>query len=533
MSDEPRRQMSNDELARQIMETMQENERESERPKVKKAPRREVVVVKKKGMSGFKALMIAILLILLVVIGFLLFLYFRGLREAQGKFLQNTTINSVDVSNMTEAEAYNAVRSHIKTPENIVIVKLDGSKTEIPLDSIGYQDNIKATVSQYMTQQNYYLWFTHLSNQTAYNFDTSFTYDEKMLSAELKRRIINTSGKNAARDAFIRYTDNGFEIVKEAKGDAIDDTKLPELVSYVEGYLEKGIYTVDLATADLYQQPKVLANDLVEELDRLEELNDIEIKINFDFEDAVIKGADFLGWIEFEDDNALKGYTVNYDKVMDYVDKLAAKYDTYNTTREFKTTKRGTIKIAQGEGCYGYWLYKDKMCERIIDAIEAGFSDEIEPVYYVNPDSGYEYSCDPKYHTAKSDIGNTYCEVDLKNQHFWFYLEGKKMYECDIVSGKDTPERKTPGGIYKLWLKEMNKTLTGTTSAGESWSTPVTYWNNISTFGIGLHDATWHPYFGKDRYKQYGSHGCINMPLDAAKYVYENVPINTPVIMYW
>ena len=31
----------------------------------------------------------------------------------------------------------------------------------------------------------------------------------------------------------------------------------------------------------------------------------------------------------------------------------------------------------------------------------------------------------------------------------------------------------------------------------------------------------------------YGSHGCINMPYDAAKFVYDNVELNTPVIMYW
>ena len=75
--------------------------------------------------------------------------------------------------------------------------------------------------------------------------------------------------------------------------------------------------------------------------------------------------------------------------------------------------------------------------------------------------------------------------------------------------------------------------LSGSTSAGETWSTPVTFWNNISTFGVGLHDATWHTSFGGSRYVNYGSHGCINMPYDAAKYVYDNIELNTPVIMYW
>ena len=75
--------------------------------------------------------------------------------------------------------------------------------------------------------------------------------------------------------------------------------------------------------------------------------------------------------------------------------------------------------------------------------------------------------------------------------------------------------------------------LSDTNAAGESWNTPVDFWNNISTFGVGLHDATWHDYFGGNRYEWAGSHGCINMPWDAAKYVFENIDINTPVFMYW
>ena len=41
--------------------------------------------------------------------------------------------------------------------------------------------------------------------------------------------------------------------------------------------------------------------------------------------------------------------------------------------------------------------------------------------------------------------------------------------------------------------------------------------------------------FGGERYKSstWGSHGCINMPLDKAKYVYDKIDMGTPVFMYW
>ncbi len=39
-------------------------------------------------------------------------------------------------------------------------------------------------------------------------------------------------------------------------------------------------------------------------------------------------------------------------------------------------------------------------------------------------------------------IEDTYIEVDLENQHMWFYKDGKVALETDIVSGK--PSTPTP-----------------------------------------------------------------------------------------
>lgn len=529
------RAASKEDMARRIMQTMHENELR-ERPKKKKKKNTgsaAAAKAKKKSMSGAKAALIAFLIILFIVLLFVGFLYFRGLREAQGKFLQNTTINGVNVSGLNEAEAYRALMNNDQAPESIELIKLDGSKVVIQLPDIGYQDNIKSSISQYLTQQNYYTWFRNLSKNTDYSFETAFTYDKNLLRAELKKRIVDGSGKLEPKDAYIRYTSQGFEIVKEQKGDKIDDSKLDALIEFVEGKLKSGNYTIDLATCDLYQSPKIVAADLTEKLDSLRSLDDVVIGFDFDYEVSELKGTEFMNWVSFEEGNALKAIKVDRDKAMEYVEKLAAKYDTYKTKRKFTSTSRGEIFVDQGEGSYGWWLDQEKMCDYICELIKEGQSVTVDPIYYVSPYSQYTYTCDPKYRTAESDIGDTYCEVDLAMQHFWYYNKGELEYECDIVSGKPTEARNTPGGIYKIWLKEKNKTLTGVTSDGEKWSTPVTYWNNISNFGIGLHDASWHPYFGGERYKTNGSHGCINMPVAAAKYVYDNIPMNTPVIMYW
>ena len=64
--------------------------------------------------------------------------------------------------------------------------------------------------------------------------------------------------------------------------------------------------------------------------------------------------------------------------------------------------------------------------------------------------------------------------------------------------------------------------------------TPVKYWARITWSGVGFHDATWQPAFGGELYKQgYGSHGCINMPLNAVAQFYQMIAVGCPVIVHY
>lgn len=50
--------------------------------------------------------------------------------------------------------------------------------------------------------------------------------------------------------------------------------------------------------------------------------------------------------------------------------------------------------------------------------------------------------------------------------------------------------------------------------------------------GVGIHDLTSRTSFGGDIYLYNGSHGCINTPLENARTIYENIEVNTPVVVY-
>lgn len=522
--------MTKEEMARVIAKNMNTNRRESNLHEASGTDYYAQAIEKKSG-KGKIAATIIIVVILFLAAAF----YLYGMNRTSGKFLPNTTLNGEDVGGKTLKQVYDSIMQseEMGIPDKITLVRFDGKEVVIDVDSIGYTDNISKNVSDFYGKQNHYLWFFSLVNGDSFNFKPEYSFDTDKIDDVVRRKIIDASAQLVPKNATIENSDSGFVVVKEVKGGKIDSDKENNLLKYIHECIADGETRIDLSEVDCYEQPEITAEQLAETCQKLNDLTAVELTFDFTYTKEVLKGSEFMDWITFDDLKKGETFKVDEDKAMKYVEKLADKYDTYGKNRTFKSTSRGIITVAAGQGCYGWWIDQQKTCDAIVKAIKECKSADVEPIYYVNPDSHYEYTCNPEWRTAKSDIGNTYMEVDLKKQHFWYYKDGKLKYQCDIVSGMPTEERNTPEGVYKLWIKEKNKTLKGSLSTGETWVTPVTYWNNISTFGIGLHDATWHTSFGGTRYKQYGSHGCINMPYEAAEYVYKNIPMGTPCVMYW
>lgn len=462
--------------------------------------------------------------------------YLLGMNSYKGTFLDNTYINSVDVSGRSQGDAYKLLKDNSVIPDSVTFIKPDGSRFYIDMASIGYNDNTKELVKKYYSQQDHYSWFSAKFKTTTYSFDTKFTYDKKKLEAEIKRKMLEAQTAREPQDAYITEDGTkGFTIVAEQYGEKVDESRLDSLYEFVERELDDFKFEIDLSNADCYQKPKITSDMLEDTCEKLNNLYNIEINLDFTYTTETLYGDRVMDWIIFNGEDVTDGYYVDKDKCMEYVDELAAKYDTYGMDRKFKSTNHGTITVKAGQGCYGWWIDKEKTRDMLVELIEAGADADTEPIYYVNPDSYFEYSCNEDWRTEDTDYSNTYIEVDLYAQHLWYYKNGKVMMESDIVSGYPNESRNTPEGVYKLWYKERGKTLVGE-SDGHSYASYVEYWNYVSTIGIGLHDASWqNGVFGGDRYKSstWGSHGCINMPFEKAQYVYENIELGTPVFMYW
>ncbi|MBQ9321998.1 MAG: L,D-transpeptidase, partial [Eubacterium sp.] len=146
-----------------------------------------------------------------------------------------------------------------------------------------------------------------------------------------------------------------------------------------------------------------------------------------------------------------------------------------------------------------------------------------EPVYVKTNDWGNPYYLK---RNGTDDLAGTYIEADLTKQHLWYYKDGQLVTESDFVSGDVSEERETTTGLFYLAYMESPSML-----EGQDYNTEVQYWMAFHE-GEGLHDAVWRGSFGGNIYQTNGSHGCLNLPLSAARTIYENTQPGTPIIIY-
>lgn len=118
-------------------------------------------------------------------------------------------------------------------------------------------------------------------------------------------------------------------------------------------------------------------------------------------------------------------------------------------------------------------------------------------------------------------------DVDLSRQWLIAMENGVVVFDAPVATGKDGFN--TPTGTYAIYSKTPSQTMRGNAN-GETWVVPnvpsVMYING----GVALHGAYWHNYFGSGVRL---SHGCINLPLASAAWLYDWAPVGTPVVVHY
>ena len=456
-------------------------------------------------------IVIGILIALLICAGVV---YVAGCVYFDSHFGFHTTISGRDVSckstEQVRTELYASAASY-----ELAIHGRGNVTAAIPASEVSLSLSFDNTLEQLLSAQSSMEWPATLFSSTTLSMSNTAVYDSSALEQVVDTLpFFDPENEEAPEDATYALSGDSYQIVPETAGSVPIREKV---LQAVETALSE--YQSDLSLGDeCYETAAVTSEDpsLNETVARLNRLVGITVTIPFGDDTETLEGETLASLIHIPASEETEDNEIHYDadQIASYVDSLADKYDTYGIDRKFHTTSGKTVTVSGGN--YGWKMDRAATTEALTAFLEAGNSGEAEPVW----------TQEAAQH-GEDDIGSSYAEVDLDEQKVYLYIDGERVVETDCVSGKAiSSDRFTPDGTFRLLYRKSPAVL-----RGADYESPVTYWMPFNR-GIGFHDATWRSRFGGEIYLTAGSHGCVNLPLAAAKELYENVYSGLPVVVF-
>jgi lipoprotein-anchoring transpeptidase ErfK/SrfK len=129
--------------------------------------------------------------------------------------------------------------------------------------------------------------------------------------------------------------------------------------------------------------------------------------------------------------------------------------------------------------------------------------------------------------------------ISLSHQWMYVFQNGVQVYTAAVMTGR--PALPTPTGTYHVFAKLSPTTFYSPWPPGSPYWYPPTHINYALKWradGYYLHDTWWHTVYGPGTNTwhydpvygwQWGSHGCVAMPLKVAAWLYNWAPIGTTV----
>lgn len=404
------------------------------------------------------------------------------------------------------------------TYDGVTVEDKDGNRYLITAEDISYQFDFKRALEIYQKQQNPWMWIDSLFEGRQVDLAPVVSYDSKAFDICFDALPFSQERRaDKDRKVEIIRTPQGFELVNERT----DVLFLEEAKGVVLSAIEDSRNEVSLMEEGCYHDLELTAQ-MREALDIWEELESFQqcgVVYRMGEEEIPVDASVVCDWIAIDDNGCFLldesgGLQLKENAIQEFVEALAAKYDTVGASRQFLST-RGDLVTVEG-GLYGNKIDQAAETAYLKEAFETKKNEVHEPVYLQEA-----------WKQGSEDIGSTYIEVDMTEQKMYYYVDGVLTIDTPIVTGNTSRRMGTPSGVNYVYAKQKNRIL-----RGRDYATHVDFWMPVKG-NIGIHDAAWRGKFGGTIYQTNGSHGCINTPRAAMEQLFELAEVGTPVIMFY
>ena len=460
-----------------------------------------------KNLVGMVMLLVLLVLLLAGV-------YMFGMWHFKTHFFGGTKINGVSVGELTVDDAKYLLQNELRN-YTLTCEERDGSTETITGDEIYMQYVDDGSLQKIMDGQKTGLWLLYMGIGKNYKVPMGFTYDKNSIDSVLDdMKCMDAGTAEAPTDSAVVDNGTSFEVSESTQGDTLDReaTKMA-IISAIENCQT----TISFDKLNLYETPSLNSDSATLQGDAQALNKMLETKIVYDFSDRTYTvDAEIVRNFLTRDGNG--SYSLDTQKVRDWVADMAYDTDTYGLSHQFTTTSGKTITLEKG-GDYGWCINQEATVQTLLKYIQNGTQDTVKPIY--------TYTAKDR---STNDIGGTYVEVCIEKQEMWCYKDGVLVVDTPVITGNHAAGLDTPSG--SVWAIDGKKADAVFTDNG---GVKVKYWLPFVD-SCGIHDASWRTeamFQNKELWKTNGSDGCVNTPTEAAGEIFNVMDVGYPVIVYY
>lgn len=252
--------------------------------------------------------------------------------------------------------------------------------------------------------------------------------------------------------------------------------------------------------------------------------------------DDVVHAADMaakVSWIKFEDVEGALQVTTDSQAIQSWVEEHSAESNVAPDAKIENVNSAGTVVSVAHEGNDGYVAAN---AQALAEALAASllqdqpFQGEVEYKVEERPTEQRLIADGAENLAYPAAPGEKWIDINLSNHSVTAYEGATVVLSSPMVAG--APLTPTITGEYNVWAKVPIQTMRGKNADGTDYETPNVPWILYFHGGYATHGAPWRANFGYDAGAA-GSHGCVNMPVDQAKSLYDWADVGTKVVSHF
>lgn len=349
----------------------------------------------------------------------------------------------------------------------------------------------------------------------------SFTFHEEKLDEYVNK--ISENLTIAEKDSEINVVGQSIEIIPAVYGRKVNVEDLSRDLKQAAKKLQAK--KIEIKTIEV--KPKIVDKGTDNAIGEAKELTNRTVILTYKDQTFSPDKGTVTSWVGFVKQENADSYRLIVDplKMKNYFAFLSPKVYVAPIHKKIKV-ENGGVETVTREGQDGIALDEVLLGRLISQALSKAEPISIEiPTYAIKRKTEYE-------NVLVADW-EKYIGINISTQTLTAYEQGgKTIGQWKVTTGsKYTP---TPIGTWLIHGKTAVTRMTGGTPGIDYYDLPNVHW--VTWFkggGYAIHEAYWRTSFGSQDYVWNGSHGCVNTPIDVAKFIYDWAPIGTPVVVHY